>query len=308
MFNDVFDPIYAGSGSFSVCGCFGEDEAKAMEECIKKRQDEYDFAMDAREDALKDAVLNGTSYNDYFNIKTEQPQFGSDSQKELIELFGSGLENIALNKDLLMNQLIKSANIMTLDLNGHKLSRYVKNFTQSAPVIYATAGVLTIKGDGEIVTEGTEDDRYGICIWCGSADAKVVIEDGKFYGGCWKSDRRDLNCSPTIYVTKGVIEITGGEFKGGFGKALGTTVWEDGSVKPGSYCVLNCLDSAYKSGEAKIIVKGGRFFNFNPIACGSDDYLMSYVADGYTVKVDGKEDLERWSFGKGDRWYSVVKK
>lgn len=308
MLNTDFDPIYAGGGSFAVYECFGEVEAKAMEEDIKKRQEEYEAAMDAREDALKEAVLNGTSYNDYFNIDSEQPQFGSDSEEELIELMGSGLENIALDKDLQTTKLIMSENTMTLDLNGKKLSRDVKSVPSSAPVLYVTDGVLTITGNGEIMSDGSESDINMMCVWAGGEDAKVVIENGKFYGSAWMSDSREIISSPTIYATKGVIEINGGEFRGSFSADLGSTQWEDGTVKRGSYCLLNCLDAAYKNGEANIVVKGGKFFNFNPAACNTENPATNFVADGYTVKVNGVEDLEKWEFAKGDCWYIVVKK
>ncbi len=76
------------------------------------------------------------------------------------------------------------------------------------------------------------------------------------------------------------------------------------AVKPfsGDYgynFLLNCIDSAYKNGSAKIRVKGGTFENFNPADCKAEGEHTSFVPDGYTV--------ESKTVGS-DIWYTVVPK
>ena len=63
--------------------------------------------------------------------------------------------------------------------------------------------------------------------------------------------------------------------------------------------VLNCYDSSYKNGTAKIVVKGGTFINFNPADCQAEGAHTNFVADGYSVVSERK--------ASGDVWYTVVK-
>ena len=103
-------------------------------------------------------------------------------------------------------------------------------------------------------------------------------------------------------VVKGAtLTINGGYYYGG-GTAVqcqkGTVVINDGlfAVEPysnpsyGYNFLLNCVDSAYKDGTAKIIVKGGTFVNFDPSNNAAEGANTNFVADGYHVvsKVSGE--------------------
>ena len=59
--------------------------------------------------------------------------------------------------------------------------------------------------------------------------------------------------------------------------------------------VLNCYDD-YKEGTAKITVTGGTFENFNPADCAAEGEDTNFVANGYTVTFEGRQDT----------WYTVV--
>lgn len=45
--------------------------------------------------------------------------------------------------------------------------------------------------------------------------------------------------------------------------------------------LLNCLDANYKNGTANIVVKGGKFYDFDPANCAAEGVGTSFVADGY---------------------------
>ena len=64
--------------------------------------------------------------------------------------------------------------------------------------------------------------------------------------------------------------------------------------------MINCIDSAYKAGTAKVIIKGGTFINFNPANCKAEGEGTNFVADGYKVTSETKAN--------GDVYYTVVKK
>jgi hypothetical protein len=102
-------------------------------------------------------------------------------------------------------------------------------------------------------------------------ESKITIHDGKFYSG---------NSNECIYAENGTIEILGGEFH---------NIPENGKKN----FLLNCKDNNYQAGTAKIIVKGGKFYGFNPAAnaAESSDMSTNFVAEGYQ-SVDKGEYFE----------------
>ena len=113
---------------------------------------------------------------------------------------------------------------------------------------------------------------YGINVRNG---ATLTINGGNYYGG-----------GTAVQVQKGTLIINGGTFAcEPFGEPYGTNF------------LLNCVDSAYKNGTAKIIVKGGTFVNFDPSNNAAEGAGTNFVADGYKVisEVHGE-----------DTWYIVV--
>ena len=80
---------------------------------------------------------------------------------------------------------------------------------------------------------------YGINIRKG---ATVTINDGYYYGG-----------GTAVQVQEGTLVINGGTFAcEPFGDPYGYNF------------LINCADSAYKNGTAKVIIQGGTFINFDP--------------------------------------------
>ena len=107
--------------------------------------------------------------------------------------------------------------------------------------------------------------------------AKLTINSGYYYGN-----------GTAVQVQKGELVINGGFFAvQAFGEPYGYEY------------LLNCIDSAYKDGTAKITVKGGTFVNFNPADCKAEGAGTNFVAEGYTVISETQAN--------GDVWYTVVK-
>ncbi len=105
--------------------------------------------------------------------------------------------------------------------------------------------------------------------------ANLTITGGSYYGG-----------GTAVQVQKGTLTITGGHFA------------VEAFDEPYGYnFLLNCIDSAYKNGTAKIIVKGGTFVNFDPSNNTAEGAGTNFVADGYKVVSE--------SHGT-DTWYTVV--
>ena len=107
--------------------------------------------------------------------------------------------------------------------------------------------------------------------------ANVTVNGGTYYGG-----------GTTFQVQKGTLTINGGHFE--------VTPFGD----PYNYdFLLNCVDANYQDGSAKIIVKGGTFVNFDPSNNKAEGTGTNFVADGYSVIRETKDN--------GDVWYTVVK-
>ena len=108
--------------------------------------------------------------------------------------------------------------------------------------------------------------------------ANLTITGGSYYGG-----------GTAVQVQEGTLTITGGHF-----------AVEAFSEPYGYNFLLNCLDSAYKNGSAKIIVKGGTFVNFDPSNNTAEGAGTNFVADGYKVVSASQTN--------GEVWYTVVPK
>lgn len=98
--------------------------------------------------------------------------------------------------------------------------------------------------------------------------ATVTVNGGTYYGG-----------GTTFQVDKGTLIINGGFF----------SVYPDIGTKDYRY-VLNCIDGNYKNGTAKIIVKGGTFVNFNPADNAAEGAGTNFVAEGYSVIKEVKDE------------------
>lgn len=158
-------------------------------------------------------------------------------------------------------------NKTTINLNGHTLSA---NPTGGRALLQLRGtSQYTFNGDGYV--DDWSDDSS--CVWSRTENNVLTIN-----GGTWIAHGH----TETIYCEKGTIYINGGIFK---------TDMEDKRY------VLNCLDANFKAGTAKIIVKGGEFWDFDPSA-NPEGEGTTYVAEGYTV-TSREED--------GHTIYKVVK-
>ena len=146
----------------------------------------------------------------------------------------------------------------TVNLNGKIIS--IKEDAEGNGVFNVTNGTLTINGKG--IIDGVGKNDWNMAIWA-TENGKVIVNDGTFtnIGATGESpDHFDL-----IYASgNGQVEINGGEFK------CQTPRW-----------TLNIKDK--DRATAKIIVKGGKFHNFDPANNLSEGPNTNFVAPGYKV-------------------------
>ena len=159
------------------------------------------------------------------------------------------------------------------NLNGKTLE--VAGTPKHGVYLNKYASNLEINGEGTIRAEGT----YGL--WNAATTGKIVINGGNIEAQ-----------THAVYAENGVIEINGGTFK--LTNADTAERDENGNLR----FLINCLDKNYKAGTAKIIVKGGKFYEFDPANNVAEGPGTKFVAEGYH-SVMSEED--------GKRVYTVVK-
>ena len=155
---------------------------------------------------------------------------------------------------------------VTIDLNGHNITKTAEEGKEWNLVFYVTGGKLTIKGEGNINVTGAHP--YDMAIW--AAAGEVNIEGGNFYGEGIEGEGCDL-----IYSTGGKVNISGGSFKQKY--------MTYGAFAEPQYALLN----AHGNHAEYFSVTGGRFFGFDPANNYSEGAGTNFVVPGYNSKQEG---------------------
>ena len=163
---------------------------------------------------------------------------------------------------------ITAKNDVKLNLNNHNLN--VTGLTTSS----AQAAIMA-RGTQEITIggKGTIDAGGGICIEGNGADSVINLT------GSTTVYQTDRSGGELIYCYTGTINITNGTFR------------NNGEDKK---FMLNCYDANYRAGTAKIVVTGGKFYDFDPGNNTAEGPDTSFLAEGYhteasTVVEEGVE-------------------
>lgn len=208
-------------------------------------------------------IDGGSSSSDDPVYPTRIGNIGYDSIADAVAHADNG-DIITLQEDVNMgagdtDHLVVNAENVTIDLGGKEL---VANGSNGA--VKVEGGIAVLEGAGAVnATLGS--DKYSMAVWCDSG--AVVINDGLYSNATDDSARgTDL-----IYASNtGCIEINGGTFE---------------AAKP--EWTLNVRDVDYKAGTAKIVVKGGKFKNFDPANNNAEGAGTNFVAAGYKSVKEG---------------------
>ena len=147
----------------------------------------------------------------------------------------------------------------TTVINDSELS--IAEDTAGDGVFKITDGTLTLEGKGTINGAGKND--WSMAIWA-TDNGKVVINDGYFTNVGAETENNPEHFDLIYASVNGQIEINGGEFK------CQTPKW-----------TLNIKDK--DRATAAIVVKGGKFHNFDPSNCDVEGPNTNFVAEGYKV-------------------------
>ena len=158
---------------------------------------------------------------------------------------------------------------ITLDLNGKTIfgPNDMGNNNYNFAVLYIKADTTIIDSASNGGINAQTNGAYCINVMNG---AQLTINAGTYYGG-----------GTAVQVQKGTLIINGGTFN-----------CEPYSNPTYGYkFLINCVDSAYRDGTAKIIIKGGSFINYDPSDSASENPRGNFCAPGYVaVKNDATEN------------------
>ena len=171
---------------------------------------------------------------------------------------------------------------ITLDLNEHTIHSPddMGNNDTNFAALYVAANTTLKATTGGIDTG--KNGGYAINVYKG---AKLTIDGGKYYGG-----------GTAVQVQTGELTIKDGYF--------------DAEAFSGSYgynFIINCIDSAYKDGTAKVAIKGGYFAHFNPANNKAEGAGTNFVADGYVAATSDKSGYDYKVVEKTNTGSIVVK-
>jgi len=240
-----------------------------MEQYYKK--DEVD-AMLAEKQAEIDAILvNFNKLKEIVGDLGGAVEYNIPEDGEFTKMLNkSGV--IKLTEDVESNTYtggINSKNITTLNLGGKTLTTIAESVVN--PTIMAKGKQqITITGNGTINANGH------VAIESAGKDAIINLGGTAFGKPTYVTDRSG---GELIYCYQGTINITNGVFK------------NNGENKG---FMINCYDANYQNGTAKIVITGGKFYDFDPGNNSAEGPGTSFLADGYesvasTVVEDGVE-------------------
>ena len=176
--------------------------------------------------------------------------------------------NVTLLKDIELTTTVVVNKTVTLDLNGHTIKNETDIWNETTGdwslISVREGGNLTINGEGTL--KAKEDDCYAIDVQDGG---EITINNGEVIG----------NVS-AVYVKNGTATINGGTYS------------IQQLSQQGDYrYTLNCWDANYKTGDAKIIVNGGTFIEFDPVNNLAEGEGTNFVAEGYYTECNGNNEF-----------------
>lgn len=163
---------------------------------------------------------------------------------------------------------ITSKNETTLNLNGKNLT-FSGSTTNNPSIMTRGQQKLTIMG------KGTFDAAGRIAVETNGADTVINLSGTSGFFAAEPTYVTDRSGGELIYCYLGTINISAGVFK---------NLGDDKTF------LLNCYDANYQNGTAKIIVTGGKFYDFNPADNSAEGEHTKFVPEGYHVETSTDGD------------------
>ena len=264
--------LTANGGASKVITVSAHMDEAAGNEYMNKTLEGVKFTVYATQDTVE-----SDSFNNTYDANATYPVVNVTELKEA--LTNGGVVNVATDIRTNNSEDTAAARIVISQPTTLNLEKKIitpdnmgNNNTNFCALIVDADTTINAGENGGIDTG--VNGGYGINVRNG---ATLTINGGYYYGG-----------GTAVQVQKGTLIINGGTF-----------ACEPYSNPTYGYnFLINCLDSAYKNGTAKVIINGGTFVNFDPSNCTAEGAGTNFVADGYKVVSEAHG---------ADTWYTVVK-
>ena len=183
------------------------------------------------------------------------------ASKALVEALAGGGDVTLSSSMVIADDTAAAKNVITKDTVLNFADRTITLDLPNATSSTANWVGVNVDG-GKVVFDGTtggvvtaaNTELYAVVV---RNDAELTINGGNYVGG-----------TTAVSVTKGTLIINGGYFA---------------AQSNNTSFVINCIDTAYRNGEAKVIIQGGSFLNWNPAAAPCENPVANFVAEGYKV-------------------------
>ena len=247
--------LVAVSGKADADVVYTQEEVDAL---LAEKEEE----MQQKYKGLKDMVLD-LYYATSYSVPTD---CGLDT------MLKSNNGEAKLTEDLTIGTIAAgqtAKNIVKLNLGG-KTVTFTGSTTTNPAMMFRNKQQINIGGSGTVDAGGR------IAVEAYGADCEITLSGTMFGRPTYVTDRSG---GELIYCYLGTINITEGIFK------------NNGDDKT---FLLNCYDVNYRNGTAKIIVTGGKFYDFDPGNNTAEGEGTSFLAEGYhseasTVVEEGVE-------------------
>ena len=270
---DTFEGKLAKEGMSGALYIQGHMDEAAGNECQGKSLESLSLTVVATQDTVEN-----DSFGPDYDKNATYPVASASELKTALNNGGT----ISVTKDIKTNNSEDSAvarmvisNPTTLNLDKKIISPdNMGNNSKNFVALYVEANT-TINATKNGGIDTGNNGGYGINVMNG---ATLTINGGYYYGG-----------GTAVQVQEGTLIINDGTFA--------CEPYDNPTY--GYNFQINCIDSAYKNGAAKVIIKGGTFINFDPSNNTAEGAGTNFVADGYKVVPE--------THGT-DTYYKVVKK
>lgn len=275
---------YKGLGDVTVTG--GKFTAKAGNKAIKA----YDWANNTETEftANKTVAVSGGTFSSavpeglcapgFIPTTNGDGTYGVKAGVYVAEVNGVAYatlsEAIAAAKDGDTVKLLRDINTpeisymisksLTIDLNGMTVTG--SGYDAVFQIDNADAKVVIKNGKVVAVEQSGSAGKYTMAIWASKAGCEVTLEGLDVSQKITHTDDPQMDM---IYASGGTITINSGNF------VSGTPAW-----------TLNCNDTSYKNGTAKIIVTGGTFVGFDPANNKAEGENTNFVPAGYVSNMN----------------------
>ena len=229
--------LTANGGASKVITVSAHMDEAAGNEYMNKTLEGVKFTVYATQDTVE-----SDSFNNTYDANATYPVVNVTELKEA--LTNGGVVNVATDIRTNNSEDTAAARIVISQPTTLNLEKKIitpdnmgNNNTNFCALIVDADTTINAGENGGIDTG--VNGGYGINVRKGAA---VTINDGYYYGG-----------GTAVQVQEGTLIINGGTFAcEPFGDLYGYNF------------LINCVDSAYKNGTAKVIIQGGTFINFDP--------------------------------------------